>query len=95
MLFILIVHKTYDMQFSIDYSTVYSTVYSCTVYTKHCVSPSHQTCILLGTRCCTGARSIRARRHLVPCDPSYPLLLILHLCEGYTNISCLLILGSS
>ena len=76
---ILILHQTYDLCNSVKYSTTCnSTVYSCTVYTKHCVSPSHQTCILLGTRCCTGARSIRARRHLVPCDPSYPLLLILH-----------------
>ena len=78
--------------------TICNTYSISTVYIQYTPSTvSHQVTISYeegGTRCCTGARSIRARRHLVPCDPSYPLLLlILHLCEGYTNISCLLILG--
>ena len=94
MLYILILHLMRShIRYAIQ-SIIQYTEYTPVQYTPSTVS--HQVTISYeegGTRCCTGARSIRARRHLVPCDPSYPLLLILHLCEGYTNISCLLILG--
>ena len=76
-----------------QYSIIQYTEYTPVQYTPSTVS--HQVTISYEEPAAAlePAPSVRAATSSHACDPSYPLLLILHLCEGYTNISCLLILG--